>query len=102
MGLDLEGDQGSEPACVPGAWDGELWAVMLDTRATFNHLITTYAPSEAQAQAILQNNFFRNIADALSGCRACRSAALVARGLWRARCRRLSAALGRAAGPAAL
>ena len=67
MGLDLEGDQGSEPACVPGAWDGELWAVMLDTRATFNHLITTYAPSEAQAQAILQNNFFRNIADALSG-----------------------------------
>ncbi len=67
MGLDTEAARGSEPLQVAGTWPGELWAVMLDTRATFANLITTYAPSPQQAQRILENRFFRNIADALSG-----------------------------------
>jgi anion-transporting ArsA/GET3 family ATPase len=67
MGLDSEAARGSEPLEVDGPWSGELWAVMLDTRATFANLIRTYAPSPAQAQRILENRFFRNIADALSG-----------------------------------
>lgn len=67
MGLDSEAARGSEPLRVTGPWSGELWAVMLDTRATFANLITTYAPSPEQARRILENRFFRNIADALSG-----------------------------------
>jgi len=67
MGLGTEAARGSEPLIVDGPWSGELWAVMLDTRATFANLITTYAPSPEQAQRILGNRFFRNISDALSG-----------------------------------
>ena len=40
---------------------------MLDTSTTFDALIRTYAPSEEQAQNILANDFFRNIADSMSG-----------------------------------
>ena len=67
MGLDAETARGSEAMRVAGPWSGELWAVMLDTRATFANLIRTYAPSAQQAQTILDNTFFRNISDALSG-----------------------------------
>ena len=67
MGLDSEEARGSTATRVDGPWPGELWAVMLDTRATFAELITTYAPSPPQARRILENTFFKNIADALSG-----------------------------------
>jgi anion-transporting ArsA/GET3 family ATPase len=67
MGLDADTARGSEAMRVAGPWPGELWAVMLDTRATFANLIRTYAPSPRQAQTILDNTFFKNIADALSG-----------------------------------
>jgi anion-transporting ArsA/GET3 family ATPase len=40
---------------------------MLDTSTTFDALIRTYAPSEEQAQNILTNDFYRNIADSMSG-----------------------------------
>ena len=40
---------------------------MLDTKSTFDHLITQYAATEEQAQSILDNRFYRNIAGALSG-----------------------------------
>jgi anion-transporting ArsA/GET3 family ATPase len=40
---------------------------MLDTSTTFDGLIRSYAPSEEQAQNILTNDFFRNIADSMSG-----------------------------------
>jgi len=46
---------------------GELHALMLDTKSTFDHLITQYAATEEQAQSILDNRFYRNIAGALSG-----------------------------------
>lgn len=49
---------------VPG---GELSAMMLDTKSTFDGLVTRYAESETQAQRILANNFYRNISGALSG-----------------------------------
>ena len=49
---------------VPG---GELSAMMLDTKSTFDGLVTRYAESEEQAQRILANNFYRNISGALSG-----------------------------------
>ncbi len=52
---------------IEGDWDGELWALMLDTKSTFDSLVTTYAPSEGQAERILSNRFYRNISGALSG-----------------------------------
>lgn len=52
---------------IEGDWKGELWALMLDTKSTFDSLVTTYAPSEAQAERILGNRFYRNISGALSG-----------------------------------
>ncbi|HVF76152.1 MAG TPA: ArsA-related P-loop ATPase [Acidimicrobiales bacterium] len=57
----------NEPGLVQGDWPGELWALMLDTKSTFDSLITRYAASPGQAQAILGNRLYRNIAGALSG-----------------------------------
>ncbi|HEV2309688.1 MAG TPA: ArsA-related P-loop ATPase [Acidimicrobiia bacterium] len=51
-----------------GASDaGHLAALMLDTRATFDGLVGRYARDEEQADRILGNDFYRNIASALSG-----------------------------------
>ena len=60
----------NDPGRVAGHWDatgGELWALMLDTKTTFDDLVGRYASSEQQAEAILQNRLYRNIAGALSG-----------------------------------
>ena len=46
---------------------GRLSALMLDTRATFDGLVHRYARDEDQAERILTNGFYRNIAGALSG-----------------------------------
>jgi anion-transporting ArsA/GET3 family ATPase len=46
---------------------GELHAMMLDTRTTFDSVVTQYAPSPAQAERILANRFYRNISSTLSG-----------------------------------
>lgn len=46
---------------------GELWAMMLDTRTTFDELVARYSSDEAQAQRILGNRFYGNISGALSG-----------------------------------
>src|SRR5699024_9778829 len=52
---------------VEGPWPGELWAVMLDTKSTFDDLVTTYSDDTEQVQRILDNRFYRNISGALSG-----------------------------------
>jgi len=67
MGFDPDRAIGNEPQQIDIKAKGELWAVMLDTSTTFDGLIRTYAPSEEQAQNILTNAFFRNIADSMSG-----------------------------------
>lgn len=68
--LGLEDGLASEPQRIdleqPGA-DGELWAMMLDTAATFDGLVRRHADSEEQIERILSNSFYRNIAGALSG-----------------------------------
>ncbi len=58
--IELETDE----AWTPG---GELWAMMLDTAATFDGLVRRHADSEEQIERILTNPFYRNIAGALSG-----------------------------------
>jgi anion-transporting ArsA/GET3 family ATPase len=52
---------------VEGAWAGELWALMLDTKSTFDEVVIRNALSEEQAAAILDNRMYRNISGALGG-----------------------------------
>jgi anion-transporting ArsA/GET3 family ATPase len=58
---------GNDPHEVAGDWPGALWALMLDTKATFDDVVRTHAPSPEQAERILTNRFYRNISGALSG-----------------------------------
>ena len=73
LGLGALSDSPSE---VPRAlWDpngeaptsGRLSALMLDTKTTFDRLITRYAVGDEQAERILDNSFYRNVSGALSG-----------------------------------
>jgi anion-transporting ArsA/GET3 family ATPase len=64
----LEGGLTNEPARIDvPRMAGELWASMLDARATFDELVRAEAETPAQADAILANRFYRNIAGGLSG-----------------------------------
>lgn len=65
--LGLEHGLTNEPAKLGVDVQGELWATMLDSAATFDELVRTNAPSPEQAERILANHFYRNIASALSG-----------------------------------
>lgn len=58
---------GNEPSRIDGDWSGELSAVMLDTKGTFDALVETYSQTTEQAERILANRFYRNISGALSG-----------------------------------
>ena len=64
--LGLEG-LGNAPSRIEGDFDGELWAVMLDTKSTFDAIVSRYASDDEQAERILANRFYRNISGALSG-----------------------------------
>jgi anion-transporting ArsA/GET3 family ATPase len=55
------------PTEVEGNWSGELWALMLDTKSTFDDLVRKHAETDEQADNILGNRFYRNISGALSG-----------------------------------
>ncbi|HWC39799.1 MAG TPA: ArsA family ATPase [Acidimicrobiales bacterium] len=55
------------PRRVDGDWPGELWALMLDTKGTFDDLVVRYARDPQQARGILDNRLYRNLSDALSG-----------------------------------
>jgi len=57
----------NSPTRIEGPWPGELWALMLDTKTTFDELVTTNAETPEQAEGILANRFYRNISGALSG-----------------------------------
>jgi anion-transporting ArsA/GET3 family ATPase len=65
--LGLSGGLTNTPSRIEGPWPGELWAVMLDTKSTFDALVARYASDAAQAERILNNRFYRNISGALSG-----------------------------------
>jgi anion-transporting ArsA/GET3 family ATPase len=64
LGLD---DLGNTPRRIEGQWTGELYAVMLDAKGTFDDLVTRYSQSGEQAERILQNRLYRNLTSALSG-----------------------------------
>jgi anion-transporting ArsA/GET3 family ATPase len=57
----------NRPRRIEGDWPGELWAMMLDTKLTFDELVRRYAANDDQADSILANRLYRNISSALSG-----------------------------------
>ncbi len=58
---------GNQPRLIAGAWPGQLSAVMLDTKSTFDDLVNRYSADPEQAERILANRFYKNISGALSG-----------------------------------
>ncbi|MGZ5321058.1 MAG: ArsA family ATPase [Solirubrobacterales bacterium] len=46
---------------------GELWAMMLDAKATFDELVRKHAPDEETRDRILQNRIYRQLSNALAG-----------------------------------
>ncbi|MGB8859610.1 MAG: ArsA-related P-loop ATPase [Ilumatobacteraceae bacterium] len=65
--LGLPGGLGNEPARIDVPGEGELWALMLDTATTFDGLVRANAADAEQAERILANSFYRNVAGSLSG-----------------------------------
>jgi anion-transporting ArsA/GET3 family ATPase len=55
------------PVEVKGDWPGHLHALMLDSQGTFDDLVQRYARTPEQAEAILANRLYKNLAGALSG-----------------------------------
>lgn len=46
---------------------GSLWAMMLDTKRTFDALVERHAPSEEAKRRILENAFYQQVSSALAG-----------------------------------
>ncbi len=55
------------PSEVAGDWPGHLHALMLDSKGTFDDLVQRYARTPEQAESILANRLYQNLAGALSG-----------------------------------
>jgi anion-transporting ArsA/GET3 family ATPase len=59
---------GNEPRRVRGVdGGGELWAMMLDAKRTFDELVETYAPDETTRDAVLSNRIYQELSGAVSG-----------------------------------
>jgi anion-transporting ArsA/GET3 family ATPase len=59
---------GNEERLVPGDFgDGELWAMMLDAKRTFDELIEWHAPDEETRDAVLGNRIYQELSNAVAG-----------------------------------
>ena len=66
-----------EPRAIPRAQleregtpcPGELFAMMLDTKRTFDELVARYAPDDESRERILRNPIYAHLTDALAGSR---------------------------------
>ncbi|HEY1360326.1 MAG TPA: ArsA-related P-loop ATPase [Thermoleophilaceae bacterium] len=59
---------GNEERQVPGDFgDGELWAMMLDAKRTFDELIQIHAPDEETRDAVLGNRIYQQLSNAVAG-----------------------------------
>jgi anion-transporting ArsA/GET3 family ATPase len=47
--------------------DGELWAMMLDPKATFDEVVRKHAPDEETRDRILENRIYQQLSNALAG-----------------------------------
>ena len=55
----------TEAGVDPG--DGELWAMMLDPKATFDEVVRKHAPDEETRERILANRIYQQLSNALAG-----------------------------------
>jgi anion-transporting ArsA/GET3 family ATPase len=62
-------DLGNTPQRVPLAPEvnGELHAMMLDMRRTFDEMVLQYSSDSTRAEAILENQFYQTVATSLAG-----------------------------------
>jgi len=59
---------GNEERLVPGDFgEGELWAMMLDAKRTFDELIEWHAPDEQTRDAVLSNRIYQELSNAVAG-----------------------------------
>ena len=58
-----------EPESVALDAPGELAAMMLDTKRTFDRLVEQYAPSNEVREAIFANDYYRQLSSSLGGSR---------------------------------
>ncbi len=70
LGVEL----GAEPTPLPaaaherlGIADQSFWALMLDTKRTFDQLVDRFARDEATRDRILANEIYQHVSDALAG-----------------------------------
>src|SRR4051794_15232228 len=64
LGLD---ELGNEPHRVPLDLDGELWAMMLDAKRTFDQLIDHLAPDEKTRDEVFANRIYQQLSTAVAG-----------------------------------
>ena len=60
----IDRERWDDGSAAPG---GSISALMLDTKSTFDHLVTGNAATSEQARRILDNRFYRNVSGALGG-----------------------------------
>ena len=64
--MGMAGGLPSEPAPVATP-HGEVWALMLDPKATFDRIVAEEAADEVQRNRVLDNEFYRHMSSGLSG-----------------------------------
>jgi len=47
--------------------EGELWAMMLDAKRTFDEVVETHAPDDATRDAVLSNPIYRELSNTVAG-----------------------------------
>jgi len=58
---------GNEERRVDVDADGELWAMMLDAKRTFDDLVERHAPDERTRDAVLSNRIYQELSNAVAG-----------------------------------
>jgi anion-transporting ArsA/GET3 family ATPase len=58
---------GNEPRLVEGDFKGELWALMLDSKRTFDALIEHLAPDPGKRDEILSNRIYQQLSNSVAG-----------------------------------
>jgi anion-transporting ArsA/GET3 family ATPase len=65
LGLEKLGNEPRRVRAVDGP--GELWAMMLDAKRTFDELVESYATDERTRDAVLSNRIYQELSSAVSG-----------------------------------
>jgi anion-transporting ArsA/GET3 family ATPase len=65
LGLEKLGNEPRRVRAVEGP--GELWAMMLDAKRTFDELVEAYAADERTRDAVLSNRIYQELSSAVSG-----------------------------------